>query len=122
LYPFYVGQPSWKTNHITFTLNKMENKMTITAQIKCINKTNRYDPYDRIDYVGGVNADGTRWRMSQPDAVKGVENGTYSFYVSQNGRTVNVIVAKSAAGHKYLKTAADDIQPNNLLSLPDCPQ
>ncbi|MGO7416641.1 DUF3892 domain-containing protein [Rhizobium ruizarguesonis] len=29
--------------------------------------------------------------------------------------------AKSAAGNKYLKTTADGDQPNNLLSLPECP-
>jgi hypothetical protein len=34
---------------------------------------------------------------------------------------VDVIVAVSAAGNKYLKTTADSEQPNNLLALPECP-
>jgi hypothetical protein len=38
-----------------------------------------------------------------------------------NGVSVDVIVSKSAAGHKYLKTKNDGEQPNNLLSLPECP-
>ena len=95
--------------------------MTITAQIRCITKTSRFDPHDRITSVGGVNDNSTRWRMSQLEAIKGIENKTYSFYVSQNGKTVNVIVATSANGNKYLKTTADGIQPNNLLSLLECP-
>ena len=45
----------------------------------------------------------------------------WSFYVAVGGRSVWVIVAKSAYGNKYLKTEADGEQPNNLLSLPECP-
>nr|WP_269474859.1 DUF3892 domain-containing protein [Serratia ureilytica] len=35
--------------------------------------------------------------------------------------SVWVIVSNSAAGNKYLKTQNDGEQPNNLLSLPECP-
>jgi hypothetical protein len=31
------------------------------------------------------------------------------------------VVARAASGHKYLKTESDGEQPNNLLSLPECP-
>ena len=95
--------------------------MAIRAEIKCINKTPRNDPHDRIQNVGGVNHDGGRWWLPQPQAVAGVDNGTYSFYVSQAGYTVEVIVAVSQAGHRYLKTVADGVQPDNLLKLPECP-
>jgi hypothetical protein len=95
--------------------------MTQDVRITCINKTDRQNPHERIKYIGGPNADGTRWRMSQPDAVAAVEAGTYRFWVSVDGNKVWVIVAKSAAGHKYLKTENDGEQPNNLLSLPECP-
>jgi hypothetical protein len=90
-------------------------------QIKCINKSDRFNPHERILYVGGTNTDGTRWKISQPDAVLGIENGKWQFWVSAGGRSVWVIVACSAFGHKYLKTEADGEQPNNLLSLPECP-
>jgi hypothetical protein len=49
-----------------------------------------------------------------------IEQGKNEFYVTQGGNTVNVIVATSAAGHKYIKTVADGLQPDNLLSLPEC--
>lgn len=95
--------------------------MAQDVQIKCINKSDRYNPHERITHVGGTNPDGTRWKLTQEAAIAGIEAGKWNFYVSVGGRTVRVIVARSAAGHKYLKTENDGEQPNNLLSLPECP-
>ena len=94
--------------------------MATHAQIQCINKTNRSDPHDRIHSVGGINADKTRWKMSQEAAIKRIEDGLYDFYVNQAGHEVKVIVATNN-GKKYLKTQNDGIYPNNLLALPECP-
>lgn len=95
--------------------------MTQSVQIRCINKTPRNDPHDRISHVGGTNADGSRWKMTQPDAIASIEQGRFKFYTSVSGTSVWVIVAVSGRGNKYLKTANDGEQPNNLLSLPECP-
>lgn len=89
-------------------------------QIMCINKTNRYNPHERISHVGGVHG-GQRWKITQEDAIQGIESGKWAFFVSAGGRTVDVVVAKSAYGHKYIKTVADGTSPDNLLSLPECP-
>lgn len=96
--------------------------MAVSVRVTCINKSDRSNPHERILYIGGVNPDGSRWKLSQQEAITAIEQGKYAFYVTVNGRTVNVIVAKSAYGHKYLKTEADGEQPNNLLSLPECPK
>lgn len=95
--------------------------MASPVQITCIKKSDRQSAHERIQQVGGVNPDGTRWWLPLDQAIAGVERGEWSFYVSVNGTSVWVIVAISASGNKYLKTQNDGEQPNNLLSLPECP-
>lgn len=93
---------------------------TKTAQIKCINKSDRSNPHERITHVGGYGT--SRWKITQRQAIEYIESGEWSFWVEPpNSERVRVIVAESRYGNKYLKTEADDEQPNNLLSLPECP-
>jgi len=100
--------------------SERKGQMASRAEIKCINKDDRQNPYERITHVGGfVNS---RWKITQQDAVGKIDRGEWEFYVSQNSRTVEVEVAVSRFGNRYLKTEADDNEPNNLLSLPECPR
>ncbi len=89
-------------------------------EVLCINKSDRPNPHERIISIGGRNADGTSWKLSQAEAIQGIETGKWSFFVHRGGHVVNVIVSVSRFGHKYLKTEADGEQPDNLLSLPEC--
>ncbi|MBK6008684.1 DUF3892 domain-containing protein [Ramlibacter ginsenosidimutans] len=93
-------------------------------EITCIKKSDRQNQHDRITHVGGrggsENGDGP-WNIPQESAIQGIESGQWSFYVTKNGSQVKVILAVSRFGNKYLKTGADGEQPDNLLSLPECP-
>ncbi|WP_018322474.1 DUF3892 domain-containing protein [Bradyrhizobium sp. WSM2793] len=95
--------------------------MTKRARIRCTNKTGRTNPHERITHIGGLNPDGTPWKRSIDQAIKDIESDEWEFYVEENGRRVDVVWA-THNGHKYIKTTADDIQPDNVLSLlVECP-
>ena len=94
--------------------------MASRHEIKCINKSDRPNPHERITHIGGVNGDGTNWKLDQQEAIKGILADKWKFFVNRSGQTVGVVVGTSRYGYQYLKTEADGEQPNNLLSLYEC--
>ncbi len=95
--------------------------MAQRVRIQCINKPVRSDPHRHITHVGGLNADRSRWKLTEEEAIQGIKDDRWQFYVSEKGLTADVVVAKSRYGHEYLKTEADGERPDNLLALPECP-
>jgi hypothetical protein len=89
-----------------------------TTEIECVNKSDRFNPHERIKNVGGTAGGG--WQMSEAQAIACIEKDGWRFYTDVKGKKVWVIVAISQWGHKYLKTEADGVGENNLLSLPEC--
>lgn len=89
----------------------------MAKQVLYINKTNRLDAHERIKNIGGINNDGSRWRLTQKAAIDSIESGKYSFSVSVHGKVARVVVATSRHGNKYLKTEADGEGENSLLGL-----
>jgi hypothetical protein len=95
--------------------------MPVEVRVQCINKTARYDPHQRIRAIGGVNPDGTRWKLTEDQAILGIKQGRWSFYVHVGSYRVKLEIASSQWGTEYLRTVSDGVQPDNLLSLPECP-
>jgi hypothetical protein len=91
------------------------------VRIQCINKSDRSSAHERIRSIGGTNANGTRWKLAEADAIAGIKAGRWTFYVERPaGHRVWVVIA-TRLGREYLKTEADGEQPDNLLDLPECP-
>jgi hypothetical protein len=98
-------------------------QMAQYLRIRCIVNTDQTSAHERIHSVGGVKPDSSRWNLTQDKAISCIEEGTYVLYIeSPVGHRIDVIVAVSAGGNKYLKTVADREQPDRLLSLPTCPK
>jgi len=92
-------------------------------RVDCINKSDRYNPWERILNLGGPDSGPSgRWKLSQELVVAAIKSNQYGeFYVERPaGDRVRLIVARSAQGNEYVKTEADGDQPNNLLNLPEC--
>jgi hypothetical protein len=102
---------------------KGRNPLASRHRVQCVTKSgnNLYDAHERLLFIGGINEDNSHWKTSQQAAIVGIEDGTYAFYVQEGGNHVEVVVAQSADGHKYLKTTADNEQPHTLLRLSSCP-
>lgn len=95
--------------------------MATKLQVKCINKSDRSNAHERIKAIGG-NSGGQQWKHPESQAIQFIKNGAYEYYVINNeGKEIAVIIGKSKYGNEYLKTTADGEQPDNLLSLPECP-
>jgi hypothetical protein len=96
--------------------------MLDVRRILCVNRQPLQEFHRQILKVGGVNADGTRWSMSQQEAVQGIENERLRFYVQHPPLDpIWVTLARSPTGEKYLTTEIDGNEPYTLLGLPECP-
>jgi hypothetical protein len=95
--------------------------MPLRYRICCITRSDRLNHDRRIRNIGGVNPDGARWSIGEATAIAGIETGRWSFYISRAGHEVDIVVAVSKYGTKYIK-AADDrgLHPQTLLALPEC--
>jgi hypothetical protein len=51
--------------------------MVARVEIRCVNKSERFNPYERIINVGGVGAGGIRWKLSQTEAIHCIIEDTY---------------------------------------------
>jgi len=95
--------------------------MAERREVQCINKSDRASTHERITHIGGKLSSGASWKLTQTQAIEGINNGAYSFFVKQGGKEAEVEVARSAAGHFYLRTKGDSELNNNLLNLNECP-
>ncbi len=82
-----------------------------------VNRAYSHDPHERVDAIGGVNSDRTRWRLSQTAAIAAIEAGTDEFFLKTADAAVKLVVV-THRGEKYLESEREKTHPDDLLSLP----
>ena len=91
-----------------------------TLQISCVHQRQHQDPHQRVVAVGGVKPDGSRWRLTELQAVSAIKSGTTHFFITGGGRTSRVVIDHHNA-REFLKSQDDGDVPESLLGLPDFP-
>jgi hypothetical protein len=94
--------------------------MRHTQTIRCVIKSYSRLPHRRIQSVGGANPDGSRWKQSQEQTISEIESDLWEFYAQRSWQRERIVVA-THLGFKYIKGMSDGVDPDSLLSLPDCP-
>lgn len=96
----------------------------MSVKITCINKDNgnHQNPHEAIQYLGWVNEKtgetGTTSRIDLYNWI--VEKGGQAYVRGDNGTISYVGTAVTSNGTKYLRTYANGVWNDNLLSLPEC--
>jgi len=84
--------------------------------VSTITRAYSHDPLERIDSIGGVNSDRTRWKLSQADAIAAIEAGADEFFVPFGAHAVKLVVLTHHQ-QKYLKSEREATHPDDLLTL-----
>ncbi len=85
------------------------------ARVTCINKLPRINPHEGITHLGGPS-----WKWTRQQVIDSIKAKTNTFHVFVEGRRADLGVVKGDHG-EYLRTYADGVWNDNLLSLPECP-
>ena len=84
--------------------------------VSTVTRAYSHDPLERIDSIGGVNSDRTRWKLSQAAAITAIETGSDSFFIKADGHDVKLVVFTHEQ-QKYLKSEREATHPDDLLTL-----
>jgi hypothetical protein len=95
--------------------NNSVKATTCVTLVTCITKVEHSSPYQQISHIGGHG-----WRFTQEEAIQGILNEQYVFYILLKGEKTVELTIGLYEDILYLKTAVDGAHPNHLLRLPEC--
>ena len=90
------------------------------AEVTCITKPHPQSPHEHITHVGNPRAG---WTWSREQVIASIEGKTNTFYVRdpKPGKRADIGVVRATGHAPYLRTYADGVWTDNLLSLNQCP-
>jgi hypothetical protein len=92
------------------------------CEITCITKPHPQSPYEHITHVGNPSAS-VPWKWPREQVIASIDKKENTFFVidPRNGKRAEVGVFRVAGRPAYLRTYADGVWNDNLLSLNQCP-
>ena len=89
-------------------------------EVTCITKPHPQSPHEHITHVGNPRAG---WKWPREQVIRSIDEKTNVFFVrdARTGKRANIGVMRAAGHAPYLRTYADGVWNDNLLSLNQCP-
>jgi hypothetical protein len=90
------------------------------VQVTCITKPHPQSPHEHITHLGNPKAG---WTWPRERVIQSIEAKSNTFFVfdPRSGKRANIGVVRAAGHAPYLRTYADGVWNDNLLSLDQCP-
>jgi len=88
-------------------------------QITCITKSSLLGDHEYISHAGNP---AVNWWWTVNQIISAIDNNQHTFFVlDQYGRRANVGVVRAQGRRPHIRTYADGVWTDNLLSLNSCP-
>lgn len=90
------------------------------VQVTCITKSSPQGGHEHITHLGSQSG---QWKLTRAEVIKSIDAKTNTFFVldSKSGKRAEVGVVRPAGQAAYVRTHADGVWNDNLLSLTSCP-
>jgi hypothetical protein len=90
------------------------------VQVTCITKPHPQSPHEHITHLGNPKAG---WTWPRERVIQSIDSKTNTFFVldPRTGKRADIGVVRATGHAPYLRTYADGVWSDNLLSLDQCP-
>ena len=89
--------------------------MATKHEVTSISRTLAPIGLEIISHIGGNGNESRSWKISHQEAIAGIENHIWEFFVKQGSKTFNLIVCISPLGNKCLKIEEECLEPSHIL-------
>ena len=94
--------------------------MATWYEVTCVVADSRSAPPANLTHVGGGTPRGRGWRLAIDEAIEGILEGRWQFFVSLGRTRHTLVVGMTKSGFKYLRGENDALDATILSTLPEC--
>lgn len=90
------------------------------VQVTCITKPHPQSPHEHITHLGNPRVG---WKLTRQQVIESIDAKTNTFFVNygRTGKRADIGVVRPSGKIPYVRTYADGVWNDNLLSLNQCP-